>query len=126
MELNERHLTTRVAASILFAVFAYLGLLFGGSFVVSPSAGTNTLSSSSKDSQSSQITARDVVRGILATERKIAPKQSAYDAGAAAVAVAPVPEFASSSLPSAIAVFVAPSGATAAKAHQPRAPPLSA
>jgi hypothetical protein len=126
MELSERHLTSRVAASILFAVFAYLGLLLGGSFVVSTSAGTNTLSSSGKDSQSSQITARDVVRGILATERKIAPKQAAYDAGPAAIAVSPIPEFAVWASPSAIAVFATPSGTAAARAHQPRAPPLSA
>ncbi|MGO6994054.1 hypothetical protein ACCT11_36665, partial [Rhizobium johnstonii] len=76
-ELDQRRLTSCIAASLLVAVLASLGLLFGGNLVISPTAAAYTLSSSDRDSQPPQMTARDAVRGLLATERKLAPKQAA-------------------------------------------------
>lgn len=32
MELDQRRLTSRIAASLLVAILAYLGLLFGGNW----------------------------------------------------------------------------------------------
>jgi hypothetical protein len=122
-ELDERRLTTRLAASILIAALAYLGLLFGGNLVLPPSAAANTLSSSPKDPQPLQITARDAVRGVLATDRRIAPKQAVYDSGSIFLAAAPGLDFTGWALVKAFTPFDAPLAPAAGRAHQPRAPP---
>ncbi len=49
MVLEQRRLASRIAASVVVAIFAYLGLLFGGNIVIGPSATPNSLSSSSRD-----------------------------------------------------------------------------
>ena len=126
MELDQRRLTSHIAASLLVAVLAYLGLLFGGNLVISPAAVANTLSSSDRDSQPPQLTARDTVRGLLATERKLAPKQAAHDAGSPALAAAPTLNFAGWNISAAFPAFEASLHAAVSRTHQPRAPPVAA
>ncbi|WHO72902.1 hypothetical protein [Rhizobium sp. BT03] len=126
MELEQHHLTSRVAVSLVVAMLAYLGLLFGGNLVISPAAAVNTLSSSGRDPQSPQLTARDAVRGVLATERRLAPKQAAHDGGSAALAAAPVVDFAGWTMSAAFPAFEAPLHAAVSRTHQPRAPPTAA
>ncbi|MBP2447443.1 hypothetical protein [Rhizobium leguminosarum] len=126
MELDQHRLTNRVAASVLFAILAYLGLLFGGNLVISPAAAVNTLSSSGRDPQPQQLTARDAVRGLLATERKLAPKKAAHDAGSPALATAPVVDFACWNISAAFPASEAPLHAAVSRTHQPRAPPAAA
>ena len=123
MELDQRRLTSRIAASLLVAVLAYLGLLFGGNLVISPTAAANTLSSSDRDSQ---LTARDAVRGLLATERKLAPKQAAHDAGPLALAVVPAVDFSGWTMAAPFPAFEALLHAAVSRTHQPRAPPVAA
>ncbi|MBY5344039.1 hypothetical protein E0H35_26095 [Rhizobium leguminosarum bv. viciae] len=123
MELDQRRLTSCIAASLLVAVLAYLGLLFGGNLVISPTAAANTLSSSDRDSQ---LTARDAVRGLLATERKLAPKQAAHDAGPLALAAAPVVDFSGWTMAAPFPAFEASLHAAVSRTHQPRAPPVAA
>ncbi|MEI1252060.1 hypothetical protein [Rhizobium aouanii] len=125
MELDQRRLTSRIAASLLVAVLAYLGLLFGGNLVISPAA-VNTLSSSDRDSQPPQLTARDAVRGLLATERKLAPKQAAHDAGPLALAAAPAVDFSGWTTAAPFPAFEASLHAAVSRTHQPRAPPVAA
>ncbi|ARM10963.1 MULTISPECIES: hypothetical protein [Rhizobium] len=126
MELDQRRLTSRIAASLLFAVLAYIGLLFGGNLVIAPAATVNTLSSSGRDPQPPQLSARDAVRGVLAAERKLAPKQAAYDAGSPVLAAAPALHFAGRNSASPFPAFEAPLRASVFRAHQPRAPPAAA
>ncbi|WP_027666368.1 hypothetical protein [Rhizobium leguminosarum] len=125
MELDQRRLTSRIAASLLVAVLAYLGLLFGGNLVISPVA-ANTLSSSDRDPQPPQLTARDAVRGLLATERKLAPKQAAHDAGPIALAAAPAADFSGWTMAAPFPAFEASLHAAVSRTHQPRAPPVAA
>ncbi|KQV68399.1 hypothetical protein [Rhizobium sp. Root1220] len=94
MRHDARRMTGRVAVSLAVAIFAYLGLLFGGNLVLGPARGPNSLSSSSKDGQPLQISVRDAVRGILAADRKVTPKHRPYDSGDAAIFSAPPAEFA--------------------------------
>lgn len=89
MRLDARRMSSRVALSLVVAVFAYLGLLLGGNFVIGPTRGPNSVSSSSKDGQPLQVSVRDAVRGILAAERKATPKYAPYDSGNAAVGAIP-------------------------------------
>lgn len=126
MELEQHRLTSRIAASLLVAVLAYLGLLFGGNLVISPAAAANTLSSSDRDSQPPQLTARDAVRGLLATERKLAPKQAAHDGGSLALAAAPAVDFSGWAMAAPFPVFEALLRAAVSRTHQPRAPPVAA
>lgn len=126
MELDQRRLTSRIAASLLVAILAYLGLLLGGNLVISPVVAVNTLSSSDRDPQPQQLTARDAVRGLLATERRLAPKQAAHDAGSPALAAAPTLDFAGWTMPAAFPAFEASLRATVSRTHQPRAPPVAA
>ncbi|MBY3190187.1 hypothetical protein [Rhizobium laguerreae] len=126
MELDQRRLTSRIAASLLVAVLAYLGLLFGGNLAISPVAAANTLSSSDRDSQPPQLTARDAVRGLLATERKLAPKQAAHDAGPLALAAAPAVDFSGWTTAAPFPAFEASLHAAVSRTHQPRAPPVAA
>ncbi|RUM25882.1 hypothetical protein EFQ99_06205 [Rhizobium vallis] len=126
MELDQRRLTSRVAASLLVAILAYLGLLFGGNLLISPAAAINTLSSSGRDPQPPQLTARDAVRGVLAAERKLAPKQTAHDAGPSALASAPSLEFAGWNTAAPLPAFEAQLHAAVFRTHQPRAPPAAA
>lgn len=86
MRLDARRMSCRVAISLAVAIFAYFGLLLGGNLVIGPTRGPNSVSSSSKDSQPLQVSARDVVRGILTAERKQAPKYIPHDSGNAASA----------------------------------------
>lgn len=126
MELDQRRLTSRIAASVLVAILAYLGLLFGGNLVISPAAAVNTLSSSGRDPQPPQLTARDALRGVLATERKLAPKQTAHDAGSSALAAAPSLDFAGWNTAVPLPAFEASLHAVVSRTHQPRAPPIAA
>ena len=126
MELDQRRLTSRIAASVLVAILAYLGLLFGGNLVISPAAAVNTLSSSGRDSQSPQLTARDALRGVLATDRKLAPKQTAHDAGSPALAATPALDFAGWNTAVPLPAFEAHLRAVVSRIYQPRAPPIAA
>ncbi len=91
MRFDTRRMTGRVAVSLAVAIFAYLGLLFGGNLVLGPTRGpNNAFSSSSKDSQPLQVSARDVVRGVLAADRKVAQKYATYASGDAAQADQPI------------------------------------
>jgi len=126
MELDERRLTSRIAASVVVAILAYIGLLFGGNLVISPAAAVNTLSSSGRDPQPQQLTARDALRGVLATERKLAPKQTAHDAGPPALAAAPALDFAGWNMATPLPAFEARLHAVVSRTHQPRAPPIAA
>ncbi|MBB4218413.1 hypothetical protein FHT79_005634 [Rhizobium sp. BK212] len=126
MELEQRRLTGRIAASLFVAILAYLGLLLGGNLIISPVVTVNTLSSSERDPQPPQLTARDAVRGLLATERRLAPKQAAHDAGSPALAVAPALDFAGWTMPAAFPAFEASLRAAVSRTHQPRAPPAAA
>jgi hypothetical protein len=92
MRFDARRMTGRVAVSLVFAIFAYLGLLFGGNLVLGPARGPNAFSSSSKDGQPLQVSARDVVRGVLAADRKVAQKYAAYSSGDAAPTAQPLAE----------------------------------
>ncbi|ARM87001.1 hypothetical protein RHEC894_CH00658 [Rhizobium sp. CIAT894] len=125
MELEQHRLTSRVAASLVVAILAYLGLLFGGNLVISPTAAINTLSSSGRDPQPPQLTARDAVRGLLATERKLAPKQAAHDSGSPALAAAPALDFAGWNTSAAFPASEVLLHAAVSKTHQPRAPPAA-
>jgi len=125
-ELGQRRLASRIAASVVVAIFAYLGLLFGGNIVIGPSATPNSLSSSSRDSQQTQVTARDAIRGLLISDRKLASKQSLQDAGPAARAIVPAPQFADWRAVIPAPEFKAPLRPAVAWAHQPRAPPQAA
>ncbi|AHG44052.1 membrane protein [Rhizobium leguminosarum bv. trifolii CB782] len=126
MELDQHHLTSRVAVSLLVAILAYLGLLLGGNLVISPAAAVNTLSSSGRDPQPPQLTARDAVRGVLATERRLAPKQAAHDGGSPAIAAAPVVDLAGWTISAAFPAFDASPHAAVSRTHQPRGPPAAA
>lgn len=126
MVLEQRRLASRIAASVVVAIFAYLGLLFGGNIVIGPSAAPNSLSSSSRDSQQTQVTARDAIRGLLISDRKAAPKQSLQDTGPAALTIVPALQFADWRAATGAAEFDVPLPIAAARAHQPRAPPQAA
>ena len=126
MELEQHRLTSRIAASVVVAILAYLGLLFGGNLVISPAAAVNTLSSSGRDPQPQQLTARDAVRGLLTAERKLAPKQTAHDAGSPALAAAPALDFAGWNTAAPLPAFEAALHAVVSRTHQPRAPPIAA
>ena len=119
---DTRRMTGRVAASLLIAIVAYFCLLLGGNLIVSPARGTNSFSSTGKESQPPQIGARDVVRGVLAADRKIAPKYSAYDSGPASVAAAPAITLASWHAPS-LPAFDLPHHSLQVRPYQPRGPP---
>nr|WP_246645538.1 hypothetical protein [Rhizobium redzepovicii] len=126
VELDQHHLTSRVAASLLVAILAYIGLLVGGNLVISPAAAVNTLSSSGRDTQPPQLTARDAVRGVLATERRLAPKQAAHDGGSPMLAAAPDVDLAGWTIAAAFPAFDAPRHAAISRTHQPRGPPVAA
>ncbi|MBW9051778.1 hypothetical protein [Rhizobium mesosinicum] len=125
-ELGQRRLANHIAASVVVAIFAYLGLLFGGNVVIGPSSAPNSLSSSSRDSQQTQVTARDAIRGLLISDRKVSPKQQLHDAGPAALNAAPALQFADWRQAAPAPEFEAPLRLVAGRAHQPRAPPLAA
>ncbi|EJJ27277.1 hypothetical protein [Rhizobium sp. CF142] len=122
-ELGQRRLASSIAASVVVAIFAYLGLLFGGNIVIGPSSAPNSLSSSSRDSQQTQVTARDAIRGLLISDRKVAPKQQVHDAGPASLNATPTLQFADWRQAAPAPEFEAPLRPVACRAHQPRAPP---
>jgi hypothetical protein len=126
MRFDTRRMTGRVAVSLVFAIFAYLGLLFGGNLVLGPARGPNAFSSSSKDGQPLQLSARDVVRGVLAADRKLAPKYANHDSADALPTALPPAERplngATSLSLSNAAAFRAPG----AKAYDSRGPPAIA
>ncbi|MBB4192893.1 hypothetical protein GGE45_004037 [Rhizobium aethiopicum] len=126
MELDQHRLPSRIAASLLFAILAYVGLLFGGNLIIAPATVVNTLSSSGRDPQPPQLSARDAVRGVLAAERKLAPKQTAYDAGPAAIAAAPAVDFTGWNVTAPVAAFEPALHPVVSGTHQPRAPPIAA
>ncbi|SCB60965.1 hypothetical protein GA0061105_11442 [Rhizobium aethiopicum] len=126
MELDQHRLTSRIATSLLFAILAYIGLLFGGNLIISPATAVNTLSSSGRDPQPQQLSARDAVRGVLAAERKLAPKQIAYDAGPPAVAAAPAVGFTGWDIRAPLAAFAPPFHPAVSRTQQARAPPIVA
>ena len=123
MRLDTRRMTCRVAVSLAVAIFAYIGLLFGGNLVLGPARGPNAFSSSSKDGQPLQLSARDVVRGILAADRRVAPKYVAYDSGKAILANPPTIKFAFGRGPSLSLPLGLPLHATGAKAYDSHGPP---
>jgi hypothetical protein len=125
-ELEQRRLVGRIAASVVVAIVAYLGLLFGGNIVIGPSSAPNSLSSSSRDSQQTQVTARDAIRGLLLSDRKAPPKQQVHDAGPASPGAAPALQFADWRQAAPVPEFEAPLRPATDRAHQPRAPPLAA
>ncbi|MBB3656215.1 hypothetical protein FHX15_001428 [Rhizobium sp. BK650] len=125
-ELGQRRRVSRIAASVVVAIFAYLGLLFGGSIAIGPSSTPNSLSSSSRDSQQTQVTARDAIRGLLISDRKAAPKQQLQDAGSAVLNAAPALKFADWRQAAPVFAFEASLPPIIAQAHQPRAPPQAA
>ncbi len=92
MRFDTRRMTGRVAVSLAVAIFAYLGLLLGGNLVLGPARGPNSFSSSSKDGQPLQVSARDVVRGVLAADRKVAQKYATHASGDAAPTALPLSE----------------------------------
>lgn len=123
---DARRLSARIAVSLLLAVFAYLGLLFGGNLVLGPDAqANNALSAPGKEPQPLQLTAREAVRGLLATDRKIAPKQTLHDSDAAALPVLPHLEFAEWPAPAPAGIADTVIRPAAPAAHQPRAPPVA-
>ncbi|MDM9626368.1 hypothetical protein QTL95_10705 [Rhizobium sp. S152] len=126
MRLDARRMASRVAFSLVFAIFAYLGLLFGGNFSISPARGPNAVSSPAKDSQPLQISVREAVRGILAAERKAAPKYASHDSGPAMLAASPdMPVATLKSVPLATAFDPARS-APDTKDYDSHGPPLGA
>ncbi|ANK84310.1 MULTISPECIES: hypothetical protein [Rhizobium] len=126
MELDQHRLQSRIAASLLIAILAYIGLLFGGNLIIAPATAVNTLSSSGRDPQPPQLSARDAVRGVLAAERKLAPKQTAYDAGPPALAATPAVDFTGWNVTAPLAAFEPPLHPAVSRTHQPRAPPIAA
>jgi hypothetical protein len=125
MRLDARRMTGRVAVSLAVAIFAYLGLLFGGNLSLGPARGPNAFSSSSKDGQPLQLSARDGVRGILAADRRIAPKYVAFDSGEAILANPPTVKFAFGRGPSLSSPIGLPIHAIGAKAYDSRGPPTA-
>ncbi len=126
MRLDARRMSGRIAISLVVAIFAYLGLLLGGNLVIGPTRGPNSISSSSKDGQPLQLSARDAVRGILTSDRKAAPKYAPYDSGAAAVgATASIALFFGSEH-ARLAAFHPSLRAADAKAYDSHGPPVAA
>jgi len=86
MRLDARRMSGRVAISLVIAVFAYLGLLFGGNLVIGPTRGPNSVSSSSKDGQPLQLGDLRLVTGRagLGDRRGLrSPRRPANRAGTA-------------------------------------------
>ncbi|MBX5237050.1 hypothetical protein [Rhizobium sp. NLR22b] len=125
MELDQHRLTSRIAASLLFAILAYIGLLFGGN-LIEPATAVNTLSSSGRDPQPQQLSAREAGRGVLVAERKLAPKQTGYDAGPPALAAAPAVDFTGWDIAAPLAAFEPALHQAVSRTHQARAPPIVA
>ena len=123
---DARRLSVRIAVSLVLAIFAYLGLLLGGNVVLAPdSRANNALSAPSRESQPLQLTAREAVRGLLATERQVAQKQTLHHSDSAAlppVAHLELAEWQASALAD-IADILIKSPAPAS--NQPRAPPAA-
>ncbi|MBB4169130.1 hypothetical protein FHX09_002976 [Rhizobium sp. BK538] len=126
MRLDARRIGSRVAISLVVAIFAYLGLLLGGNLVIGSTRGPNSVSSSSKDSQPPQVSARDVVRGILTAERKAAPKYIPFDSGNAAVSAAPGIALLSTGEPTYPVAFHPQLRAADGKAYDSHGPPAAA
>jgi hypothetical protein len=126
MRLDARRMTGRVAVSLAVAIVAYLGLLLGGNLALGPTRGPNAVSSSSKDGQPLQLSARDAVRGILAADRRAAPKYAAYVSGDAVLASLPTIELAVRHGPSPSSPVQLPLHPTGAKAYDSRGPPAAA
>ncbi|MBW9112065.1 hypothetical protein JNB88_00175 [Rhizobium cauense] len=126
MRLDARRMSGRVAISLAVAIFAYLGLLFGGNLVIGAARGPNAISSPSKDSQPLQVSARDTVRGILTTDRKVAPKYALYDSGGATIVDILSVELPSGSDQPDLASLHAAFRATDAKAYDSHGPPSAA
>lgn len=126
MRLDARRMSGRVAISLVIAVFAYLGLLFGGNLVIGPTRGPNSVSSSSKDGQPLQLSVRDAVRGILTAERKAAPKYIPYDSANAAVGAIPGIALLSFVEPTYPVAFHPQPRAADAKAYDSHGPPAAA
>ncbi|MEZ2212470.1 hypothetical protein AAE029_22650 [Sinorhizobium sp. CB7] len=112
----------RVLASIVIAIVAYFGLLFGGNVSIGPTSSLNSFSAG-KESQPLHVTARDAVRGILVPDRKLLAKAGGHDPSSAALP--PLP--AVSDLPRASAphadMTVVPIQASVSYGYRPRGPP---
>lgn len=122
--MDARRLSARVLLSLALAITAYLGLLLGGNLIIGPAgAASNALSAPAKETQPQQVTAREAVRGLIAADRKIAPKQTLHDLGPASMPLAPYLDFAEWAAPAvrpAVDIALRPA---ASAANQPRAPP---
>jgi hypothetical protein len=123
---DARRLSARIAVSLVLAITAYIGLLIGGNLILGPAASdNNALILPGKETQPPQLTAREAVRGILAADRKVAPKQTLHDLGPVPLPVPPHLEFAKWSPPAALPPIDTALRPAALPGNQPRAPPAA-
>lgn len=119
---NMRGLGGRVLASVVIALVAYFGLLFGGNIAAGQANSPNSFSAG-KESQPLQVTARDAMRGILVPDRKLLPKAGWHDPSSPALPSVP----AMLELPRATApradVIAVPVWASVPYGYRPRGPP---
>ncbi|WP_132551910.1 hypothetical protein [Rhizobium azibense] len=119
-------MSARIAVTLVLAIAAYIGLLIGSNVIQGPSASdNNALILPGKETQPSHLTVRDAVRGILAADRKVAPKQTLHDFGPVPLPVPPRLEFAKWSPPAALPPIDTALRPAALPGNQPRAPPAA-
>ncbi|APO73519.1 hypothetical protein AM571_CH00673 [Rhizobium etli 8C-3] len=124
--LDARRLSARIAVTLVLAIAAYIGLLIGSNVIQGPPASdNNALILPGKETQPSHLTGRDAVRGILAADRKVAPKQTLHDFGPVPLPVPPRLEFAKWSPPAALPPIDTALRPAALPGNQPRAPPAA-
>ncbi|PKA40842.1 hypothetical protein CWR43_24605 [Rhizobium sullae] len=124
--LDARRLSARIAVSLVLAITAYIGLLIGGNLIPGPAApDNNALTLPGKEPQPLQLTAREAVRGILAADRKVAPKQTLHDFGPVSLPVPSHLEFAEWGPPAALPPVDTALRPAALPGNQPRAPPAA-
>ncbi len=125
-EFDARRLSARIAVSLALAIAAYIGLLLGGNLILGPAASAgNALASSGNETQPLQMTAREAVRGVLAADRKAAPKQALHHFGSASLPVPPHLEFADWAAPAVLPLLDTVLRPAVLAANQPRAPPAA-
>lgn len=117
-----RGFSSHVLASVVIAIVAYFGLLFGGNISIGPANSPNSFSAG-KESQPLHVTARDATRGILVPDRKLLPKAGWPDPSSPALA----PLAARLDLPRASALHAdasaVPVQASTSYGYRPRGPP---
>lgn len=85
---DPRNRWARVAFSLVFAVFAYLGLFLGANLNAGANTGCTSFSPV-KENQPLHLTSRDVGRGMLSSDRNAPPKPVWHDAGPAMLGALP-------------------------------------